>query len=232
MSCALALAGCAKREPLRSTERLTVVEGQTALPAPTVNDTNAAARPAVIGPLDRLDIQVFGIPELSAQQVQVDAGGSISVPLVGGLIASGKTTAELGSEIEQGLRRNYVRNPQVAVNMRETVSQTVAVQGQVGLPGLYPVTSDTTLLRTLAAARGLTELAAEDDVVVLRTVAGQRLAGLYSVDAIRRGNYDDPRIYASDVIIVGDSPQRRLLRDIGAIAPLITSPLIVALQTL
>ncbi len=209
-----------------------MVDGTGVLPPPTVADTAAPAHQSIIGPLDKLDIQVFGIPELSSQQVQVDAGGFISIPLVGSLAASGKSTAELGAEIESGLRNNYVRNPQVAVNMRESVSQTVAVQGEVQQPGIYPVTTGSTLLRTLAAARGLTEFAKDDDVVVLRTVSGQRMAGLYSVDAIRRGNYADPSIFANDVVIVGDFPQRRLLRDIGAIAPLVTSPLIVALQQL
>lgn len=232
ISCALALAGCAKREPLRSTERLTVLQGQSALPAPTLVDVSAAARPTVIGPLDKLDIRVFGVPELSVEDVQVDAGGYVSVPLIGTLAASGKSTAQLGSEIEGGLRQNYVRNPQVSVNMRQMVSQTVAVQGEVQQPGIYPVPAGTTLLRTIAAARGLTQYAKEDEVVVLRTVGGQRLAGLYSIDAIRRGNYDDPVIYANDVVIVGDSPQRRLLANLVPFVPLITSPLIVALQKL
>lgn len=232
ISCALALAGCAKREPLHSTANFTVVEGQAALPAPTVSDVGVAARPSLIGPLDKLDIQVFGVPELSVAQVQVDAGGNVSVPLLGSMAVSGKSTSELASEIAVGLRRHYVRNPQVAVNMREMVSQNVAVQGEVKQPGIYPVPAGTTLLRTIAAARGLTENAKESEVVVLRTVNGQRMAGLYSIDAIRRGNYDDPVIYANDVVIVGDSPQRRLLSTIATVAPLITTPLIVAFQNL
>lgn len=230
LSCALALAACGSREPLRSTAQLTVMEGQSVMPGPGAADITPAARATSIGPLDRLDIIVFGIPELTREQVQVDAGGFITMPLVGSLVASGKTTAELGTEIEAGLRRAYVRNPQVSVNMRETVSQSVAVQGEVRQPGIYPVTSGSTLLRTISAARGLTEFAKEDEVVVLRTVGGQRLAGLYSIDAIRRGNYADPAIYPNDVVIVGDSPQRRLFRDIAAVAPLFTSPLIAILQ--
>ncbi len=230
ISCVLALAACGSREPLRSTAQLTVVEGQTALPGPTAADISPAARATAIGPLDKVDVIVFNVPELSRELIQVDAGGYITVPLVGSLIASGKTTAELGAEIEAALRRNYVRNPQVSVNMRDTVSQSVAVQGEVQQPGIYPVTNNSTLLRTISAARGLTEFAKKDEVVVLRTVDGKRLAGLYSLEAIRRGNYADPVIYPNDVVIVGDSPQRRLFRDIAAVAPLLTSPLIAVLQ--
>ena len=87
-----------------------------------------------------------------------------------------------------------------------------------------------TLLRVVASARGLSEFAREDDVVILRTVDGRRMAGLYNIDAIRRGAYDDPSVYANDIIIVGDSPQRRLFRDIVSVSPLVAAPLIALLQ--
>jgi polysaccharide export outer membrane protein len=87
-----------------------------------------------------------------------------------------------------------------------------------------------TLLRAIASAKGLTEFAKEDDVVVLRKVGNKKMAGLYNVSAIRRGVYDDPPIYANDVIVVGDSPARRLFRDVIALSPLIAAPLITVLQ--
>ena len=37
-------------------------------------------------------------------------------------------------------------------------------------------------------------------------------------------------VYANDVIIVGDSPQRRLFRDFVAVSPLLAAPLIAILQ--
>jgi len=66
--------------------------------------------------------------------------------------------------------------------------------------------------------------------VILRTVGNQRMAGLYNVEAIRRGTYDDPPVFANDVIIVGDSPQRRLFRDFVSLSPLLAAPLIAVLQ--
>jgi len=56
------------------------------------------------------------------------------------------------------------------------------------------------------------------------------MAGLYNMTEIRRGAYDDPLIYANDVIIVGDSPQRRRFRDLVSLSPLIAAPLIAILQ--
>lgn len=229
MLMATALAACAGREPLTSTPRLTVIDGSAALPAPHRNDLTAADRPSLIGPLDTIQVDVFNVPELS-REMQVDASGRISIPLIGPIDARGKTASELAEAIEATLRGRYVRNPDVTVNIKSSVSQVVAIDGQVVEPGLYPVTNQMTLLRAIASAKGLSEFAREDDVVILRTVDGRKMAGLYNIDAIRRGTYDDPAIYANDVVVVGDSPQRRLFRDLVSIAPLLAAPLIAVVQ--
>ena len=83
-----------------------------------------------------------------------------------------------------------------------------------------------TLMRAIASAKGLAEFARQEDIVILRTVNGRRMAGLYNIAAIRNGAYDDPPIYANDVIVVGDSPQRRLFRDLVSLSPLLAAPLI------
>lgn len=226
---AITMGGCAGREPLRSTANLTVVPDTEALPVPTRADLVAADRPALIGPLDTIEVEVINIPE-SSREIQVDASSRIAMPLAGTIYAGGKTAEELARTIEDSLRRRYVRNPQVVVNIKSSVSQVATVDGQVQEPGLYPVTNQMTLMRVIASARGLSEFARQDDVVVLRTVNGQKMAGLYNVGAIQRGIYSDPPIYANDVIVVGDSPQRRLFRDLVSISPLLAAPLITILQ--
>lgn len=223
------LASCAGQPSIRSTESLTVIEGATALPTPMRSDMTAGDRLSLIGPLDTLSVTVFGVPELS-RQVQVDSGGRIAMPLIGTLDANGKSAQELGADIASQLSGRFVRNPNVTVNLVSSVSQVVTVDGQVVEPGLYPVTNQMTLLRAIASARGLGEYAASKKVVVLRTVNGQRMAGLYDIDAIRRGAYPDPAIYANDVVVVGDSPQRRLFRDLVSLAPLLAAPLIAIVQ--
>lgn len=201
----------------------------TLLPAPSRNDLTVPDRPSLIGPLDTIQVDVFNVPDLS-REMQVDASGRISMPLIGTIDARGKTAEELARAIEGALRGRYVRNPQVTVNIKSSVSQVVTIDGQVVEPGLYPVTNQMTLLRAIASAKGLSEFARQDDVVILRTVDGRRMAGLYNVGAIRRGTYQDPAIYANDVILVGDSPQRRLFRDVVSLAPLLAAPLIAVLQ--
>jgi len=221
----VSLSACAEREPLQSTSRLSVVENDATLPAPMRGDLTAGDRPSLIGPLDTIQVDVFNVPELN-REMQVDASGRISMPLVGTIDARGKTASELASAVEAALRGRYVRSPDVTVNIKSSVSQVATIDGQVVEPGLYPVTNQMTLLRAIASAKGLSEFARQDDVVILRTVNGRKMAGLYNIDAIRRGAYDDPAIYANDVIVVGDSPQRRLFRDFVALAPLLAAPLI------
>lgn len=226
---ALAVSGCTRREPLVSSPRLTVVENSSALPAPTRQDLTAADRPSLIGPLDTIQVDVFNVPDLS-REMQVDAGGRIAMPLVGTIDARGKTAEEVASAIETALRGRYVRNPQVTINIKSSVSQVVTIDGQVVEPGLYPVTNQMTLMRAIASAKGMSEFARQEEVVILRTVEGRKMAGLYNVQAIRRGAYDDPPVYANDVIVVGDSPQRRLFRDFVSLAPLLAAPLVAILQ--
>jgi polysaccharide export outer membrane protein len=226
---ALALSACATPPPVQSSARLTVVEGQTSLPAPFRGDLDAPERISLIGPLDTIEVNVFGVPELS-RQMQVDGSGRIAMPLIGTIDAGGKTAGELADDIEGELAGRYVRDPDVTINILSSVSQVVTVDGEVEEPGLYPVTNQMTLLRAIASARGLGEFADSKDVVILRTVEGQNMAGLYNIAAIRRGVYDDPPLFASDVVVVGDSPQRRLFRDVIALSPLLASPLVAIVR--
>jgi len=227
-----ALAGCASHPPLQSaavTPNLQVPQSGI-LPPPTNADLFAETRPYFIGPFDRLTIDVFGMPELSDKEVQADSSGRISFPLAGSIDVAGKTPNEVATIIEARLRGRFVRDPQVTVNLKETVSQVITVDGQVTQPGLYPVVGKMTLMRAVATARGLNEYAKQTQVVVFRTVGGQRMAALYDLKAIRQGYYDDPELFANDIVVVGESSSRRLFKDLLQVVPLLTTPLILLLQ--
>lgn len=221
----IAISGCGGPSQLGGSPDVTVVSSE-GLPEPTRVDQLSSNRPYLIGPFDKLKIDVFGIEDLS-KEVQIDASGRLSFPLVGVVEASGLTPGELSDELEKRLQGRYVRDPQVTVNLEETVSQVITVDGQVGKPGLYPVIGRMTLMRAVATAGGTSEFAKLNDVVIFRSVNGEQLAGLYNLKAIRRGAYSDPEVFANDVIVVGDSQARRLFRDLIQASPLITTPLII-----
>jgi polysaccharide export outer membrane protein len=224
---ATVLSGCASLPPLGG-EGVQVISG-TELPTPTRADLAANTRPYLIGPYDKLTIDVFGVEELK-REVQIDASGRLSFPLIGVVEAAGRTPLEVASDIEARLRGAYVRDPQVTVNLEQTVSQVVTVDGEVNKPGLFPVVGRMTLMRAVAQAGGVADYANLEDVIIFREVDGQRLVGVYSLKGIRRGNYADPEVFANDVIIVGDSPTRRMIDQILGLGPLLTTPLIVALR--
>ncbi|WP_431872398.1 polysaccharide biosynthesis/export family protein [Allosphingosinicella sp.] len=221
------VASCGSPGPFGTSEDIELVElGR--LPPPTRADLSVDSRPYLIGPFDKLRVDVFGVEELSGE-VQADASGRISVPLAGTIEAAGKTPGELADEIALRLRDGYVKDPQVSVNLMETVSQVVTVSGEVRKPGLYPVLGKMTLMRAIAQAEGSTEFADADNVVVFRTVSGQDMAAVYNLGAIRRGNYNDPEVYANDVVVVGESGTRRLFKDILQAAPAVMTPLVYVL---
>lgn len=195
------------------------------LPPPTRSDLAANNRSYLIGPFDKLSIDVFGVEELE-REVQIDASGRLSFPLIGVVEAAGLTPGELGLEVQRRLAGRFIKDPQVTVNLVETVSQVITVDGQVNEPGLYPVIGKMTLMRAVATAGGTTEFAGLENVVVFRMVNDQRYAALYNLKAVRRGNYDDPELYANDVIVVSESTARRIFRDVLTAAPLLTTPII------
>jgi polysaccharide biosynthesis/export protein len=228
LALAMMLSACAGPTALGGSKDMQVVSGSE-LPPPNRTDLFSDARPYLIGPFDKLTIDVFGIEELSKQEVQTDASGRISFPLAGIIEAAGRTPGEIENEIEMRLRGRYIRDPQVTVNLKETVSQVITVDGQVKEPGLYPVVGKMTLMRAVATAKGTAEFAKLDDVVIFRKVDGQEMAALYNLTAIRRGNYDDPEVFANDVVVVGDSKARRLFKDGLQVVPALLSPLVILL---
>lgn len=228
----LALTSCAEKTPhIGGSPNLHVVPGDE-LPPPDPADLTKADRPYLVGPFDKLTIDVFGIPELQQRDIAVDAGGRISFPLAGVIEVAGKTPRDIEEILQQRLAQKYVRDPQVTVNLKEAVSQVVTIDGEVKKPGQYPIVGRMTLLRAIAKAEGTSEFTNLNAIVVFRTVKGQDLAALYSLKAIRDGAYPDPEIFGSDVIVVGDSQARRVFKDFLGVIPLLTTPLIVALQKL
>lgn len=200
------------------------------LPEPAVRDDSGQPLAFRLGADDLLSVKVFGSEDASVDRVRIDKSGRLSVPVAGVVNAGGLSIEELEDQLEARLRANYFRNPQVSVNLIEVESAKLTLDGQVAKPGLYPVTPNMTLIQAVASAEGTTENARLGEVVIFRTVNGQKYAALYNLSAIRRGNYADPAVFANDTIVIGDSSARRLFRDFIQIIPLLTTPIIVAFQ--
>jgi polysaccharide biosynthesis/export protein len=182
--------------------------------------TKVAPAEYSIGPLDALDITVLQEPDLSTKAALVDAFGNVNLPMIGDVRASGKTASELAREVAARYGAKYLKNPQVSVVVAKPVAQKVAVQGEVVEPGVYPIEGPTTLLGALSLAKGETQLAALNDVVVFRLINGHRAGAVFDIRQIRAGQALDPQIRSNDTIIVGQSGGRRTWREIVSAMPL------------
>lgn len=185
----------------------------------------------LIGPQETLQIDVVGAPSLSGTFL-TDVDSRIDFPLTGTLDIAGKTPTEAGRIIADALRGNYVRDPQVRVLPKEFPVPSISVGGQVKRPGNYPASGQPTLLRLVNQAEGLTDYARLDDVLIMRQVGGKRYIGVYNIGAVQRGNYPDPQLYPGDIVMVGDSPERRRLETLLQVLPtIITTAVILVTQT-
>lgn len=182
----------------------------------------SAAQPAYhIGPGDVLAITVFRVPDLSGE-FAVTEGGSINLPLLGEIVARGKTPDELTADLEKALGAKYLQNPDVQVALKASSSQKITVDGSVNQPGIFPIAGPTTLIQAVALARGTDKDANTRRVVVFRTIDGQRQAAAFDLTDIRRGDAPDPTIYGNDIIVVDGSKSRQMFRDFISSVPLLS----------
>ena len=149
---------------------------------------------------DLLEIDVFQVDELD-RTTEVDSNGRISLPLIGTIEAKGKTISELETELKNRYGAKYLQNPEISVFMKESAGQRVTVDGQVRKPGIYPVSSNATLLQVIAQAGGFQDIADESKLYVFREFGDKKLVANYNVSQIRTGKQQDPRIFGGDVIV-------------------------------
>ena len=116
---------------------------------------SAAPRPAmsdyVVGPRDKLAVTVFDEPSLT-KTITVDGDGTFDYPLIGRVRASGLTVRAIQDDVVGKLKKDFLVNPQVTIEVETYRSQNVYVTGQVRLPGAVPLMGNMTVMEALARA--------------------------------------------------------------------------------
>ena len=155
-----AFSGVAAKEVAAPPESLTRPAAQsvaqpTALSAPaTPLLPNSAIDQIRISGGDLLNISVYGVPEFQ-QDVRVNNGGDVYLPLVGYVQLGGLSLDQAQTVIENRLREGeFVNNPHVTVFLKDFVNQSATVTGEVMRPGVYPILGSRRLLEVLASAGG------------------------------------------------------------------------------
>lgn len=118
---------------------------------------------------DRLRIFVYGQPNLS-RSYSVDHSGQITVPLIGEVTARGMTTQKLEAIIRSRLGSQYVRDPQVTVDMLQ--NRPFFILGEVKTAGQYPYVSGMTVETAVAIAGGYSDRASTAKFRISRRING------------------------------------------------------------
>ncbi len=170
-----------------------------------------------IAPMDTLAIKVFKMPDLSGDY-EVDLTGQISMPLIGSTMATDATTAELDQRLTAKLGERYLENPDVSVAIKSSSRRSVTVDGAVNRSGSFPVNGPMTLMQAVALAGGTGPDANARRVAVFRQIGGKRQAAAFDLTSIRRGEMEDPPVFAGDIIVIDGSSikavQKQLLNSL------------------
>jgi polysaccharide export outer membrane protein len=141
---------------------------------------------------DRLRVVVYGQEGLT-NTYAIDAGGSITMPLIGSVAARGRTPAGLAAAIAARLRGGFIRDPSVAVEIE--AYRPFFILGEVAAPGQYPYVPNMTVESAVAIAGGFSPRARRDQVTVTHT------------DASGTGRYVVPpgtSLSPGDTVLVGE----------------------------
>ena len=175
---ALSLSGCMRTAgpvavaPQSELDAMAYGQSYGMLPAPTPAAYAAAPMPVANDEAYRLDagdklrVVVYGQDGLT-NTYAIDAGGSITMPLIGAVPARGRTPAKLAAEISARLRNGYIRDPSVAVEIESY--RPFFILGEVAAPGQYPYVPNLSVESAVAIAGGFSPRARRDTVTLTHT---------------------------------------------------------------
>jgi len=155
-----------------------------------------------IGIGDVLQVTTWKEEDLTFDQVFVRNDGKITIPLLDDIQAEGRTTMELKKAIETGLAE-FVEAPTVTVTLANPGSQKYYILGEVVGVGEYPLIKKLTVVQAFALAKGFTEWASKDEIILVRRSNGKEQMIKIDYDDITDGKLEnDIQLKADDIIIV------------------------------
>ena len=155
-----------------------------------------------IGPGDQLSIEVWKDLTLT-RLVTVLPDGKVAYPMVGEVVAAGKTVAQLQKEIE-GKLSLYVKDAVITVEVRQVNSFQIYVLGHVRLPGRSLMTSNTDVLQALAIAGGPDQFANMSKIRIFRREGRKTVIIPFNYDDVISGKKPESNILLrrGDVVVV------------------------------
>jgi polysaccharide export outer membrane protein len=193
--------------PANKTDNVQREHAEEAAIAAAIQQTHITKEDYRLSGGDLLEITVLGLKDMD-RSARVGQTGDISYPLVGEVKVGGLTLPQAQAALVLKLK-DYLRDPQVTLFIKEYGNKKVFVFGQVNKPGAIELPAETklTVLEAVSQAEGFTRIAASDRTRVIRLVNGKSQSFVIEVSAItKRGEKDkDMVLEPNDIVFVPES---------------------------
>ncbi len=156
----------------------------------------------LLQPGDILEISVWKEPDLQSE-VLVHPDGRISFPLVGSIMAKGRTVQDVNKAISGRLEK-YIPDPVVTVNLKQMSGNRIYVVGKVLKPGEFLTNRNIDVMQAIGMAGGLNPFAEGDEILILRRVNGEQKSIPFDYDSVVEGKDLTQNIFLEpgDVVVV------------------------------
>jgi polysaccharide export outer membrane protein len=154
-------------------------------------------------PGDKLILGVYDDPKLMPQEITITPDGKVSYPLVGEIMAAGKTVEQVRSEMETRLKK-YISEPIATVMVTQVQGNVVYVIGQVNKPGFFIMNPTLNVLQALALAGGGNPYAKLDSIVIIRSSGAAQRTLHFRYSGVSNGKEleENVQLESGDVVVV------------------------------
>jgi polysaccharide export outer membrane protein len=163
----------------------------------------ASAKDYTLEPGDVVGVKVFQEPDLD-RELRVSQEGDLYFPLIGKVIATGRTLAEVEQTVREAYDRDFLVNPQINIVVLKYQIRTVNVLGAVNQPQAveYPPEQRLTILDAISRAGGFNRLADRRRVRLTRTLPDGRVENsVINTDELMSGVSRDPLVLKKDDVV-------------------------------
>jgi polysaccharide biosynthesis/export protein len=156
-----------------------------------------------VHPGDKLIVGVYDDPKLLPQEITVTPDGKISYPMVGVLIAGGKTVEQIRTELEARLKK-YISDPIATVIVTDVKGNVVYVIGQVTKPGAMTMNPTINVLQALSIAGGGNPYAKLDGTIIIRNSGGTQRVFPFRYGQVASGKdlQQNIELESGDIVVV------------------------------
>ena len=203
-------------QPAQPSSGTSLPSHETALSTgtPEKNQSNLDTSSTRLGVGDLLEVNVYGVPELSTK-ARISSSGDVYLPLISYIHVADLSPEEAQALIEKRLADGgFLKNPHVSLFINEYSSQAVTVLGEVAKPGPYPIMGERRLYDLISAAGGLTEKAGRTVTISHRNTPDQP-ATVRLAEGLAQTSESNVPVKPGDTIVVQRAGIVYVVGDVG-----------------